>query len=121
MADGGHELTQGHVGITGDDGGGVVPEIVHPDALKPEPNADVGPGMRQVLSPQGQAARAGEDGGVGSGTDVVPEVFDEGVEHESREGDRTPAGFGLRGSEDTAVAGQLMSLSRQRSRCRGAG
>lgn len=69
-------------GLRGDDGGGVVPKVVHPGSLEAQCRAGVGPGVREVLPAQREAARSGEDARVWCSAHVVAQMVFEGTEHE---------------------------------------
>jgi hypothetical protein len=53
---------QRHVGVAGDDGGGVVPKVMDAGSLEVQCRASIAPGVRQILPAQREATRTGEDG-----------------------------------------------------------
>ncbi|HET9689891.1 MAG TPA: hypothetical protein VFP61_01970 [Acidimicrobiales bacterium] len=109
MADAGHQLLGRDAGHAGDEGGGVVAQVVHVQPWRcPDVSHCGPPGLRQFGSPERPATGAGEHHAVVAGLRERGEVARQRVCGQRRQGDGAPAGVGLRVEGDAAEPGDLV-------------
>ena len=85
----------------------MVPEVVGAHVLDADNCTGGGPRVGQILPPEGEPCRSGEDEGISRRPYVVLELVLEGMKDESWERDRAATSFRLGGSEDPTQAGEL--------------